>query len=103
MFRAMGTWLYGGDPLTPLTFEAPLAALKARARRGERVFETLIEAHLTSTTSHRTTVLLKADTGKAAAEAAEERARLDAAQQGLDAAGAGGSGRADAAPQGAAG
>jgi hypothetical protein len=86
MFRAMGTWLYGGDPLTPLEFEAPLAALKADIASGVRVFETLIEAHLTSNL-HRTTVLLKADTGKAAAEAAEERGRLDAAQQGLDAAG----------------
>ena len=24
MFRAMGTWLYGGDPLEPLSFEVPL-------------------------------------------------------------------------------
>ena len=86
MFRAMGTWLYGGDPLSPLSFEEPLAAIKARLAAGEPVFETLIRSHLLDN-PHRTTVLLKADPDKAAAEAAEERARLDKAQQGLDAAG----------------
>ncbi len=79
MFRAMRTWLHGGDPLQPLRFEAPLASLKARIAEGDKVFETLIEQHLLAN-RHRTTVLLNADTGKAAREAAEERARLDAAQ-----------------------
>lgn len=88
MFRAMGTWLYDGDPLAPLTFEAPLAALKAKLAAGERVFEDLIRTHLLNN-SHRTTVLLKADPQKAAADAAEERARLDTAQAGLDTAGLG--------------
>jgi Zn-dependent M16 (insulinase) family peptidase len=86
MFRAMGSWLYGQDPLTPLTFEAPLKAIKDKLAAGERVFEDLIRTHILDNT-HRTTVLLTADTEKAAAEAATERARLDAAQQGLDAAG----------------
>ncbi|HEV2515368.1 MAG TPA: insulinase family protein [Devosia sp.] len=86
MFRAMGTWLYGGDPLAPLSFEAPFAALKSRLAAGERVFETLIKTHILDN-KHRSTVLLTADPNKAATEAAEERARLDAAQQGLDAAG----------------
>ncbi|HEY0917706.1 MAG TPA: peptidase M16, partial [Devosia sp.] len=79
MFRAMRTWLHGGDPLQPLRFEGPLAALKAAIARGEKVFEALIEQHLLAN-RHRTTVLLNADTGKAAREAAEERARLEAAQ-----------------------
>ena len=79
MFRSMRTWLHGGDPFEPLSFEAPLAVLKGRVAAGERVFETLIEQHLLAN-QHRTTVLLNADTGKAAREAAEERARLDAAQ-----------------------
>lgn len=86
MFRSMGTWLYGGDPLEPLSFEAPLAAIKAKLAAGERVFETLIKTHILDN-KHRSTVLLTADPNKAAAEAAEERARLDAAQQSLDAAG----------------
>ena len=42
MFRTMRTWLHGGDPLEPLTFEAPLAAIKADLAAGEPVFETLI-------------------------------------------------------------
>ena len=57
MFRSMRTWLHGGDPLAPLTFEAPLAALKARLAAGERVFEDLIRTHLLDN-PHRTTVLL---------------------------------------------
>lgn len=88
MFRAMGTWLYDGDPLAPLTFEEPLAALKSKLAAGERVFENLIRTHLLDN-SHRTTVLLKADPNKAAEDASEERARLDAAQAGLDTTGLG--------------
>ena len=79
MFRAMRTWLHGGDPLEPLAFEETLAALKGHLAAGARVFETLISQHLVEN-QHRTTVLLKADTTQAAREAAEERARLDAAQ-----------------------
>lgn len=86
MFRSMGTWLYGGDPLEPLAFEAPLAAIKAKLAAGERVFETLIKTHILDN-KHRSTVLLTADPNKAAEEAAEERTRLDKAQQSLDAAG----------------
>ncbi len=86
MFRSMGTWLYGGDPLSPLSFEAPLKAIKDKLAAGERVFESLIKTHILDN-RHRTTVLLTADPEKAAVEAAEERARLDAAQQSLDAAG----------------
>ena len=79
MFRSMRTWLYGGDPLEPLQFEGPLAALKQDLAAGKRVFEDLVRLHLVDN-RHRTTVLLKADTGQAAREAAEERARLDAAE-----------------------
>ncbi|HEV7274751.1 MAG TPA: insulinase family protein [Devosiaceae bacterium] len=79
MFRAMRGWLHGGDPLEPLRFEAPLTGLKAELEKGTRLFEDLIRRHLVEN-RHRTTVLLNADTGKAARDAAEERARLDAAQ-----------------------
>lgn len=79
MFRSMRTWLHGGDPLEPLAFEEPLGALKGHLAAGARVFEALISQHLIDN-RHRTTVLLNADTEKAAREAAEERARLDAAQ-----------------------
>lgn len=78
MFRSMRTWLHGGDPLEPLQFEGPLAALKQDLASGKRVFEDLIRTLIVDN-QHRTTVLLKADTEQAAREAAEERARLDAA------------------------
>ena len=83
MFRSLGTWLYEGDPLAPLQFEAPLAALKQKLEAGEPVFETLIRQHLLDNL-HRSTVLLNPDANKAAIEAEEERARLDAAQRALD-------------------
>lgn len=79
MFRSMRTWLHGGDPMEPLQFEAPMQALKARLAAGEPVFEDLIRTHIVNN-PHRTTVLLKADTEQGAREAAEERARLDAAE-----------------------
>jgi Zn-dependent M16 (insulinase) family peptidase len=84
MFRSMRTWLHGGDPLEPLQFEAPLAALKQNLANGARVFEDLIRTQLV-TNQHRTTVLLKADIEQAAREKAEERARLDAADAAMTA------------------
>ncbi len=78
MFRSMRTWLHGGDPMEPLQFEEQLAALKADLAAGRPVFETIIREQILSN-PHRATVLLKADIGQAAREAAEERARLDAA------------------------
>jgi presequence protease len=84
MFRSMRTWLHGGDPLEPLQFEGPLAALKEHLSAGARVFEALIRQHLLDN-NHRTTVLLKADTEQSAREAAEERARLDAADAAMSA------------------
>jgi Zn-dependent M16 (insulinase) family peptidase len=86
MFRSMGTWLYGGDPMGPLKFEAALTALKADVAAGRPVFEDLIRTHLVDNV-HRTTVLLTADPEKAAREEAAERARLDAVQAALDPAG----------------
>ncbi|HEY9013092.1 MAG TPA: insulinase family protein, partial [Devosia sp.] len=82
MFRSMRTWLHGGDPLEPLSFEAPLAELKERLAKGERVFEDLIKSQLIDN-KHRTTVLLKPDPEQGAREAAEERAKLDVAQRAM--------------------
>ncbi|MEO6012912.1 MAG: insulinase family protein [Devosia sp.] len=83
MFRTMRNWLHGGDPFEALTYEQPLASLKAKLAAGERVFETIIRHDLVDN-QHRTTVLLKADTSLAAQEIAEERARLDAVAAALD-------------------
>ncbi|NTV64323.1 MAG: peptidase M16, partial [Oscillochloris sp.] len=79
MLRALGTWLYDGDPLAPLRFEAPLATIRARLASGERLFEGLIQRALLDNL-HRTIVLLRPDTAQAERDAAEERARLDAAR-----------------------
>ncbi len=77
MLRALTSWLYDGDPLAPLKYEASLNALKQRLSAGEGVFETMIERLLLEN-PHRTTVTLKPDPKRAATSEARERARLDA-------------------------
>ena len=83
MFRTLRGWLHGQDPYTALRYEPPLAALKTHLSAGARVFETLIQQTILDN-PHRMTVLLKADTALADEEAAEERARLDAAAAAMD-------------------
>jgi Zn-dependent M16 (insulinase) family peptidase len=85
MLRSLKTWLHGRDPLAPLAFAAPLAAIKARLAAGEPYFETLIRRHFLDN-PHRTTVVLKPDPTQAEREAAEEKARLDAARRTMTAA-----------------
>ncbi|HMQ34004.1 MAG TPA: insulinase family protein [Chloroflexaceae bacterium] len=82
MLRSLGTWLYDGDPLAPLRFEEPLAAVRAAVERGERLFEGLIRETLLEN-RHRARVLLRPDPAQAERDAAEERARLDAARAGM--------------------
>lgn len=79
MFRALIPWIHGGDPLAPLMFEAPLAALKARLARGERYFESLIERYLVAN-AHRTTLLLVPDPQQGQRETEAERTRLEQAR-----------------------
>jgi Zn-dependent M16 (insulinase) family peptidase len=78
-FRALDTWLYAGDPLAPLRFEEPLAAIRRRLEGGETLFEGLIRATLLDN-PHRVRLLLRPDPAQAERDAAEERARLDAYQ-----------------------
>ncbi len=80
MLRSMGTWLYDGDPLANLRYEAPLAAIRAAVEHGERLFETLISETLLTNT-HRVRVLLRPDPEQAEREAADELARLAAARE----------------------
>ncbi len=77
MLRALGTWLYDGDPLAPLRFEVPLAAIKAAVAGGEPLFEQLIRETLLDNV-HRVRVLLRPDPAQAERDAADERARLAA-------------------------
>lgn len=79
MLWSLRSWLYGGDPVEPLRFEAPLAALKQKLADNPRYLEDLIQ-DLLLTNSHRSTVVLEPKPNLAAELDADERARLDAIQ-----------------------
>jgi Zn-dependent M16 (insulinase) family peptidase len=83
MFRALSTWLYGGDPLAPLAFEVPLQSIVQRVGAGEHYFERLIEQYMLGN-PHRATVLLQPDPAVGREQEAAERARLDAARAAMD-------------------
>ncbi|MEO6060930.1 MAG: insulinase family protein [Thermoflexales bacterium] len=72
---ALSTWLYGGNPLASLRYEAPIAAVRAALARGERYFETLIRTRLLDN-PHRVTLLLRPDPTLRAREDAAETDRL---------------------------
>ncbi len=74
MLGSLNTWLYDGDPLDPLAFEAPLAALKANAA-APGYFEALIQQHILDN-MHRTTVTLLPDPNLAGQEVTAEEERL---------------------------
>jgi len=82
MLRSLTTWLYDGDPLALLLFEAPLEAVKARARAKDNYFEKMIQSLYVSNV-HRTTVLLEPDPGLEEREAGDERKRLEQARDAL--------------------
>ena len=75
MIRSLATWLYDGDPIAPLAWEKPLAALKARLASGEKVFEGAIKRWFLDN-EHRSTVILTPDSGLAAEREAAEAAKL---------------------------
>ena len=79
MRRALSTWLYDGDPLAPLSFEAPLQAIEKRLSSGDSYFESLIQEYLVEN-PHRTTILLKPDPEWRSAQEAAEEDRLDDAR-----------------------
>lgn len=80
MFTALGTWLHGGDPLAPLSFEAALSALKEKAGQGH--FEREIRRLLLDN-PHRVTARIEADPEQAAREAKAETDRLAAVSAGM--------------------
>nr|WP_294512784.1 insulinase family protein [uncultured Bilophila sp.] len=75
MIRSLATWLYDGDPIAPLAWEKPLAALKARLASGEKVFEDAIRRWFLDN-EHRSTVILTPDANLAAEREAAEAAKL---------------------------
>lgn len=83
LFRSLGTWLHGRDPLAPLAYEAPLAAVKERLAADAGFLPGLIREHLLDN-SHRLTVTLEPDAALAGRLETDERARLDDALADMD-------------------
>ncbi|MGC8801253.1 insulinase family protein [Chloroflexus sp.] len=83
MLRALSTWLYDDDPIAPLRFEAPLAAVQTAVKNGDHLFERMIRELLLNN-PHRTRVTLRPDPEHAARLAAAEQARIDAFAATLD-------------------
>ncbi|MEN6441920.1 MAG: insulinase family protein [Syntrophobacter sp.] len=74
MLHSLSTWLYNGDPIGLLAFEAPLREVKARAE-SPGFFEDLIRRYLLEN-PHRSIVLLKPEPGLSAKEIEKETGRL---------------------------
>lgn len=85
MFQSLRNWLYDRDPLAPLAFEAPLAAVRRQIDTNPTYFQDLIGKHLLEN-PHRVTVVLTPDPEYNAKHAAEEQARLDQARAKMDSA-----------------
>jgi presequence protease len=85
MLRSLNSWLYGGDPIAPLCFQAAIDNLKARLATKEGVFEALINQYFVEN-NHRTTVLLRPDPDLGSREANEEQAKLGAVRKAMTAA-----------------
>ncbi len=71
MFRLLGPWLYGGDPVTGLRLDTELESLRTDLARG-RVFETMIQRDLLDN-PHRVTLVLAPDPDLAARTEQAER------------------------------
>ena len=81
MLATLSVWLYDGDPIAALAFEAPLNAIKSEADKG-RYFEKLIQQYLLDN-PHRSTVYLVPDPEEGKRIAAVETERLATAKAGM--------------------
>lgn len=75
LLRSLTSWLYDGDPFTPLAFEMPLKQIQAQIYKDEPYFENLIREYLLDN-PHKTIVVLKPDSEYRQQEAAAEEERL---------------------------
>lgn len=82
MLRSLTSWLYDGDPILPLAFESPLAAIKNQVRVGDRFFEGLISRFLLGN-PHHTIVSLKPEHGLQKQRDEEESDRLAQIRAGM--------------------
>ena len=78
MLNALTSWLYEGDPIEALAFEAPINAIKEAVSKGD-YFECLISKYLLDN-PHRSTVHLVPDPEEGKRIAAVETERLSAAK-----------------------
>ncbi|HXF62738.1 MAG TPA: insulinase family protein [Caldilineaceae bacterium] len=84
MMRSLRTWVYGGDPIAPLAFEEPLAAVRRLLDTDPTYLQRMIRIYLLEN-PHRTTVVLAPDPTLGQVLAAEEQAKLARVQAQLDA------------------
>lgn len=82
MLRALTTWLYEGDPLAMVAFEAPLEAVKTGLGSNKLFFEEMID-DLFLNNPHRTTLILRPDPELAAKEKKAEEEKLARAREGM--------------------
>ncbi len=75
MLRALTTWLYDGDPLAMLAFEAPLSRVKSKLAANSSFFEDVIHCFLLNN-PHRATLILQPDPNLADREETEEKQLL---------------------------
>ncbi|MBW1801786.1 MAG: insulinase family protein, partial [Deltaproteobacteria bacterium] len=85
MLRSLTTWLYQGDPLALIAFEAPLQDVKKKVAGSKGFFEGLISRYLLDN-RHRTTLILKPDPDLADQETTDEKAALSKARAAMTAA-----------------
>lgn len=82
--RALRGWLHGKAPNETLTFEAPLAELRARMASDSRYLEKRLQEWILDN-PHRVTVTVYPDEGLAVSQRDERRAALDALDASLGA------------------
>ncbi|MGY6217484.1 insulinase family protein [Methylolobus aquaticus] len=73
LIQSLQYWLYDGDPLAPLAFEAPLLALKKKLATSDDPFRQIIREMFVENTHRTTVVMLPDDTWLAQREKAEQR------------------------------
>jgi Zn-dependent M16 (insulinase) family peptidase len=81
--RAIRDWIFAEDPFSPLSFEVPLAGIKARLEADQPYFEELVQQYLLDNL-HRVTVILEPDPDVGRLREEQEKQRLAAIQSELN-------------------
>lgn len=85
MILSLSTWLYGGNPLAPLAWEAPLNQIKTDLASGKKIFEELIKKNFLQTPYSRLTLLPEGSLAETREKAETSRLAEIQAQTGPDA------------------